>query len=92
MFLKLLPALYLQLSPFTSLLRKKPKSLSWTPAATEAFYQLKHAFTTALALIHPNPDLSFIVEADASTTSVGAVLSQRQGETPKLCAFFSKKL
>lgn len=81
-------------APLTSLLRKTPKHLSWSPAASQAFSQLKLAFTTAPTLIHPNAELPFIVEVDASTTGVGAVLSQRVGVPPKLhpCAFFSKKL
>jgi len=80
--------------PLTNLLRGKPKSLSWTPAATQAFETLKIAFTTAPLLVHPDPELPFIVEVDASTTGVGAVLSQQQGNPSKLhpCAFFSRKL
>jgi len=81
-------------SPLTSLLRNKPKSLSWTPAATEAFDILKEAFTTAPLLVHPDPDKPFVVEVDASTTGVGVVLSQQQGNPSRLhpCAFFSRKL
>ncbi|KAK3519255.1 hypothetical protein QTP70_023101 [Hemibagrus guttatus] len=76
------------------LLRNKPKSLAWSPAAEEAFNTLKMAFTTAPLLIHPDPDKPFIVEVDASTTGVGAVLSQQQGNPSHLhpCAFFSRKL
>ncbi|KAK3553874.1 hypothetical protein QTP70_012711 [Hemibagrus guttatus] len=72
----------------------KPKALSWTPAATRAFQTLKQAFTTAPLLVHPDPELPFIVEVNASTTGVGAVLSQQQGNPQKLhpCAFFSRKL
>ncbi|KAK3539560.1 hypothetical protein QTP70_010231, partial [Hemibagrus guttatus] len=81
-------------SPLTSLLRNKPKSLSWTPAAMQAFDTLKIAFTTAPLLAHPDPDLPFVVEVDAPTTGVGAVLSQQQANSCKLhpCAFFSHKL
>ncbi|KAK3528035.1 hypothetical protein QTP86_015842, partial [Hemibagrus guttatus] len=81
-------------NPLTSLLRNKPKSLAWSPAAEEAFNTLKKAFTTAPLLIHPDPDKPFIVEVDASTTGVGAVLSQQQGNPSRLhpCAFFSRKL
>uniref|UniRef100_A0A8C1XQM0 Gypsy retrotransposon integrase-like protein 1 n=1 Tax=Cyprinus carpio TaxID=7962 RepID=A0A8C1XQM0_CYPCA len=77
-----------------SLLRNKLKSLSWTPSATEAFATLKEAFTTAPLLVHPDPDRPFIVEVDASTTGVGAALSQQQGNPSRLhpCAFFSRKL
>ncbi|KAK3512136.1 hypothetical protein QTP70_031259 [Hemibagrus guttatus] len=81
-------------SPLTNLLRNKPKALTWTPAATQAFDTLKKSFTTAPLLVHPDPELPFIVEVDASTTGVGAVLSQQQGNPRKLhpCAFFSCKL
>ncbi|KAK3550724.1 hypothetical protein QTP70_003956 [Hemibagrus guttatus] len=81
-------------NPLTSLLRNKPKSLAWSPAAEEAFNTLKKAFTTAPLLIHPDPNKPFIVEVDASMTGVGAVLSQQQGNPSRLhpCAFFSRKL
>ncbi|KAK3519821.1 hypothetical protein QTP70_006475 [Hemibagrus guttatus] len=81
-------------SPLTNLLQNKPKSLTWNPAATQAFNTLKTAFTTAPLLVHPDPELPFIVEVDASTTGVGAVLSQQQGNPRTLhpCAFFSRKL
>ncbi|KAK3559058.1 hypothetical protein QTP86_001105 [Hemibagrus guttatus] len=80
-------------NPLTSLLRNQPKSLPWSSSA-EAFATLKEAFTTAPLLVHPDPDKPFIVEVDASTTGVGAVLSQQQGNPSRLhpCAFFSRKL
>ncbi len=62
-------------SPLTNLLKDKPKSLSWSPAATEAFEALKKAFTCAPLLIHPDANWYFNVEVDASITGVGAVLS-----------------
>ncbi|KAL0180337.1 hypothetical protein M9458_025779, partial [Cirrhinus mrigala] len=78
----------------TSLLRGKPKTLNWNPSAHEAFQQLKKIFSTAPLLHHPDPELPFTVEVDASTTGVGAVLSQAVGEPPLLhpCAFYSCKL
>ncbi len=81
-------------SPLTDLLKGKAKSLSWNPFAIEAMNTLKKAFTSAPLLVHPNPELPFVVEVDTSTTGVGAVLSQQQGTPPKLhpCAFFSRKL
>ncbi|KAI2661123.1 Transposon Tf2-9 polyprotein [Labeo rohita] len=81
-------------TPLTNLLSGKPRTLLWTPEAAEAFHSLKSAFTQAPLLTHPDPDLPFVVEVDASTTGVGAVLSQYHG-TPKLlhpCAYFSRKL
>ncbi|KAK3570829.1 hypothetical protein QTP86_027643 [Hemibagrus guttatus] len=49
---------------------------------------------TSPLTIHPKPELPFVVEVNASTTGVGAVLSQQQGKPPVLhpCAFFSRKL
>ncbi|KAK3557139.1 hypothetical protein QTP70_024735 [Hemibagrus guttatus] len=80
--------------PLTSLLRGKPKKLSWTDQARTAFLQLKEHFTTAPILRHPDPELPFVVEVDASCSGLGAVLSQRHGEPGKLhpCAFYSRKL
>ncbi|KAK3536851.1 hypothetical protein QTP86_027028, partial [Hemibagrus guttatus] len=81
-------------TPLTSLLRKKPKNFSWTSGAIEAFRKLKATFCMAPTLVHADPTRPFIVEVDASVLGVGAVLSQRRGETPVLhpCAYFSKKL
>ncbi|KAK3531883.1 hypothetical protein QTP70_034386 [Hemibagrus guttatus] len=80
--------------PLTSLLRGKPKRLAWTDQARAAFQQLKESFTSAPILRHPDPDLPFVVEVDASSSGLGAVLSQRQGEPGKLhpCAYYSRKL
>ncbi|KAL0154280.1 hypothetical protein M9458_050393 [Cirrhinus mrigala] len=81
-------------TPLTNLLSGKPRTLLWTPEAAEAFHSLKSAFTQAPLLTHPDPDLPFVVEVDASTTGVGAVLSQYHG-TPKVlhpCGYFSWKL
>ncbi|KAI2663454.1 Transposon Tf2-11 polyprotein [Labeo rohita] len=82
------------MAPLTSLLRGKPKNLSWNPAAHEAFQRLKEIFSTTPLLHHPDPELPFTVKVDASTTGVGAVLSQAVGEPPLLhpCAFYSPKL
>ncbi|KAL0173827.1 hypothetical protein M9458_029795, partial [Cirrhinus mrigala] len=81
-------------APLTSLLRGTPKSLSWNPEAHEAFQQLKTIFSTAPLLHHPDPELPSMVEVDASTTGIGAVLSQAVGEPPLFhpCAFYSRKL
>ncbi|KAI2643943.1 Transposon Ty3-I Gag-Pol polyprotein [Labeo rohita] len=65
---------YSQLSaPLTSLICQKSKALSWTPEARQAFQDLKQAFCAALALTLSA--LRFMVEVDAATLGVGAVLS-----------------
>ncbi len=74
-------AQFSQLSaPLTSLLRNQPRSLAWTPEVNIAFQRLKSTFCTAPILTHPDPDHRFIVEVDASTLGVGAILSQWKGE------------
>ncbi len=81
-------------APITSLLRHQHKSLSWTLEAITAFEKLKRAFCTTPILKHMEPQLSFVVEVDASTMGLGAVLSQYHREPPLLhpCKFYSKKL
>ncbi len=78
----------------TSMSKKGPQRLVWTPTAISAFQELRERFTTAPILHHPDPELEFIVEVDASSTGIGAVLSQRQGDPHKAypCAFYSRKL
>ncbi|KAK3513532.1 hypothetical protein QTP70_016468 [Hemibagrus guttatus] len=77
-----------------SLLRGKPKQLRWSMQARAAFTQLKKSFTTASILRHPDPSQLFIMEVDASSCGIGAVLSQHHGNPGKiyLCAYFSRKL
>ncbi|KAK3556040.1 hypothetical protein QTP70_001859 [Hemibagrus guttatus] len=48
--------------PLTSLLRGKPKKLTWTDQAQVALQQLKGCFTTAPILRHPDPDMPLMVE------------------------------
>ncbi|XP_058614801.1 uncharacterized protein LOC131529211 [Onychostoma macrolepis] len=55
----------------TSMLRSKPKSLSWSLDAHEAFQHLKEAFSMAPVLRHPDPQVPFAVKVDAWTTGVG---------------------
>lgn len=71
------------------LLRGKPESLIWTEKPVEAFHTLKSTFTQAPLLVHPNPELPFTVEVNASTTMVGTILSQQQKVPPRLhpCVF-----
>ncbi len=81
-------------APLTSMLRYKPKSLSWSPEARESFDQLRENICTAPTLAHPDPQRPLIIEINASTVGVGVVLSQYLGELHKLppCAYFSREL
>ncbi len=81
-------------APLTNMTKKGLRHLQWTAEAHKAFDQLKHQFTTAPILHHPDPNSPFVVEVDASNIRIGAILSQRQGDPAKLypCAYYSRKL
>lgn len=64
--------------------KRSASCLSWTSEAIQAFQNLKERFTSAPILHHPDPSIPFIVEVDASSTGIGAVLSQRQGDPAKM--------
>ncbi|KAK3541248.1 hypothetical protein QTP86_016912 [Hemibagrus guttatus] len=61
--------------PLTSLLKGKPRRLAWMDQAQAAFQQLKDCFTTVPILRHPDPDLPFVVEVDASSSGNRELLS-----------------
>ncbi|KAK3544141.1 hypothetical protein QTP86_002970 [Hemibagrus guttatus] len=64
----------------TSLLRGKPRRLSWSDQAQAAFVKLKDSFITATILRHPDPDLPFVVEVDASSSGIWAMLKLMAAE------------
>ena len=71
-------------APLMALLKGAPKTLRWTSEAQHAFDGLKHRFSTAPVLVHPDPGRPFVVEVDASDTGVGAILSQRASDDRRL--------
>ena len=77
--------------PLTSLLRKDT-SWNWSDACKKAFESLKTAFLSAPILRHFDPQLPIIIETDASDYSYGAVLSQRDADSVRPVAFYSKKM
>lgn len=87
--------------PITDLLKTKhtltkPRPgqlIPWTEECQKAFEQLKSLFAKEPVLKHPDPDLPFTVQADASDVAVGAVLLQKdETETLRPCAYTSRKL
>ncbi|KRY87932.1 Retrovirus-related Pol polyprotein from transposon [Trichinella pseudospiralis] len=74
-------------------LTKKGEKWHREPNEEEAFTRLKEALVSPPFLGHPDFDLTFLLEVDASGDAVGAVLSQ-QGEqnTPAMIAYASRSL
>ena len=62
-------------TPLTSLLQKN--GFKWGDLEDKAFNELKNKLTQAPILALPNFEETFVVEADASATGIGAVLLQK---------------
>jgi len=58
----------------------------------QAFDHLKQRLMEAPILAYPDPAKEYILDTDASDHSVGAVLSQVQGGTEVVVAYYSKTL
>ena len=75
-------------------LTEKNRSFLWTEECLRSFRQLKSALTSAPILAYPTSDDgdSFILDTDASSFGIGAVLSQAQSGTEKVIGYFSRTL
>ena len=59
----------------------------WSPAAENAFTQLKSCLTSAPVLCFPLPDAQYILDTDASGNAISAVLSQVQEGQARVMAY-----
>jgi len=75
--------------PLFSLTENSAKFV-WTEKCGEAFKVLKERLITSPILSYPNSQGRFILDTDASNHGIGAVLSQKQGKTEKVIAYFSR--
>ena len=73
-------------------LTRKNVPFIWSNEQQNAFDKLKHLFTSAPILVHPDSNKPFIVETDASNFAVGAILSQEHDGKIHPVAFLSKSL
>ena len=64
----------------------------WTQEADDALSRLEFALTEAPLLIYPQLDAEFVLDTDASSTGIGAVLSQQVNREERVVAYFSCSL
>ena len=72
--------------------KKAKTKIVWSPAAEQSFMELKRLFEETPVLHYPSPVGKFILDTDASNTSVGAALSQIQDGREVPLAFSSNSL
>lgn len=66
------------MKPLTTVLKKEAQEkFQWTTEAEQFFEVLKLAIVSSTILIMPDFNLPFVVECNASTSGVGAVLIQQ---------------
>ena len=70
----------------------KAETFNWTEREAGSFVTLKEALITAPVLGYPLPDGQFILDTDASSTSIGAELSQVQNGEVRVIAYGSYSL
>lgn len=73
-------------------LTEKKAPFEWTEDCEKAFNELKNRLVEAPILQLPKEDLPFILDCDASLTSIGAVLQQVQDGKERVIAYFSQRL
>ena len=71
---------------------KDPVPWSWTPACSESFQDLKNALTTAPVLGFSDFTKPYVLETDASSQGLGAVLSQWQDGKLRVIGYASRAL
>ena len=64
----------------------------WTQEADDAFSKLKQMLTESPILAYPQLDVEFVLDTDASSTGIGAVLSQQVNGQERVVAYFSRAL
>ncbi len=66
--------------------------VSWSGPMLEAFSMLRYVLCDTVCIVVPYVSDCFVVECEASSTGVGAVLSVRREDELKPVAFFSRQL
>ena len=77
-------------APLHQLIRKGA-GFKWTGICQEAFCGLKNTLTNAPVMPYPDPSRPYIVDTDASTEGIRAVLSQEKDGQEHIVAYYSAK-
>ena len=64
----------------------------WNEASQKTFVKLKEKLSTTPILRGPNWTLPFHISLDASSTAIGAILGQQDGQVPYAIYYISKNL
>ena len=67
-------------------------TFEWTPACETAFQELKCALTSTPILVTPSDNGQYVLDTDASDTTLGAVLQQEQKEKLHVIGYASRTL
>lgn len=78
-------------APLTTLTSDKIPFV-WTSVQQAAFDDLKQALTSPPILKHPNFDYPFLVDTDACSTGLGAILMQNIDNNESVISYASRKL
>ena len=73
-------------------LTKDNVEYTWDEKCTAAFEHLKHVLTHSPVLAYPNPGREFILDTDASSCGIGAVLSQNTDGVEHVVAYYSRTM
>ena len=73
-------------------LTKDNVNFHWDDTCDAAFRRLKQALTHAPVLAYPDPGKEFVLDTDASSCGIGAVLSQFHEGEERVVAYYSRSL
>lgn len=79
------------ITPITSLLKKRTK-FQWTEECDQAFRKIKECLVVAPVLSCPDYTKPFVVQTDASSYGIGAVLTQPYDDGERVIAYLSRSL
>lgn len=72
--------------------KKKDGPLQWNDSTHAAFDTCRTALATTANLAHPKPNADLHLSTNASSTSIGALFDQKNGNDWQPLGFFSREL